>query len=94
MKPIPEDINDLKEKIKEKKPNDLNGTDADRLNVYAAGTSYPIVEGQDILDPGDAVPSKTTSKTPLIVVAPAIVLVSVVSDNHDTVGMAFVEPSH
>ena len=73
IKPIPDDIFDLRDEIKEKEQLELP---ASRLKVYAAGTSYPIVEGQDILDPGDAVPTDTTSKNPLIVVAPATSSVS------------------
>ena len=69
-------IDQLKEKIKEKNSNVLKMIDAVQLNVYAAGTSYPIREGQDSLDPGDNVPTDTTSKNPLIVVAPATLWVS------------------
>ena len=83
-------IDRLKKEIKKEEQLEFP---ASRLKVYAAGTSYPIVEGHDILDPGDAVPTDTTSKNSLTVVAPAIVSVSVASDNHDTVGIAF-EPFH
>ena len=72
-------VNDqLKEKIKEKNSNVLKAVDAAQLNVYAPGTSYPIKEGQSILDPGDNVPTDTTSREPLIVVAPATLSVSFV----------------
>ena len=77
IKPIPDDIFDLRDEIKAKNSNVLRAIDAVQLKVYAAGTSYPIVEGQDSLDPGDAVPTDIAYEKPLIVVAPALVWVSV-----------------
>ena len=43
-------IYELKKEIKKENSNILTAIDAVQLKVYAAGTSYPIVEGQDNLD--------------------------------------------
>ena len=48
------------------------------LKVYDAGTEYPNLKREKLFDPGDTVPENTTSKAPLIVVAPAPVSVSLV----------------
>ena len=71
-------IDQLKKEIKKERPNDLKTIDAANLKVYAAGTSYQKLEEEKLLDPGDKVPENTTSKAPLIVVAPAPVSVSFV----------------
>ena len=73
-------IDDLKEKIKERATNALKAIDADRLEVYAPGTIVPVQGGNRPIDPGDDISSTTTSKTPLIVVAPATSSVSFVND--------------
>jgi hypothetical protein len=49
----------------------LGHCDAADLVVYKAGTEFPPKE-EDKLDPGEAVPADTTSKSPLRVLAPAI----------------------
>jgi len=63
-------IYQLKEKIKEKKPNALKDFDADELDVYRARTRVPPPEGTAFIDPGDSINSytNTTSRTPLIVI--------------------------
>ena len=70
IRPIPEDVDDLKKKIKEAKPHDLGNCDADRLKVYAAGgdprKDEPLRPGKEVKTLGD-----TTDENPLIVVAPA-----------------------
>ena len=71
-----DDIFDLKEKIKEKNSNVLRAIDADRLNVYAAGTCYPIKEGAEILAANVKVQADIAYENPLIVVAPATLWVS------------------
>lgn len=73
IKPIPEDINDLRKKIKEEKPNGLKGIDADQLDLYPKqgenDKSLPWGSGIGIIDPGDHVDEGTTSRDPLIVLA-------------------------
>ena len=71
IKSILDDIFDLKKEIKKEKLNDLKTIDADRLNVYAPGTSYPIKEGAEILAANIKVPTDIAYENPLIVVAPA-----------------------
>ena len=61
------DIDDLKTKIKEAKPNDLTNCDAFRLDVYPRGTSVPISTQVQPIDPGAPVPR---CSDPLIVIAP------------------------
>jgi len=73
IKQIPENISDLKEKVKEKRPNDLNHCDAARLDVYPVGTDVSNLEGAQKLDPQApmeevALPKKRGEY--LIVVAP------------------------
>lgn len=63
-------IDDLAEAVKEKFADDLTGVSAPRLMVYSTGTAVPVPIGTEALDPGDNMTSLTTSKTPLIVVAP------------------------
>ena len=64
------DIDDLKNKIKEGRQNDLALCDAQRLDVYPRGTSVPISTQVQPIDPGDPVPGETRSSDPLIVIAP------------------------
>ena len=64
------DIDDFKKKIREAKPNDLANCDADRLDVYPQKTYVPISNQVQPIDPGDQVPGETTSRDPLIVIAP------------------------
>ena len=70
ISPIPDDVNDLTEEIKSQKAVALSHCDAVELNVFAVGTRVPIPDGAEPLDPGETVPGGTTSKKPLIVVAP------------------------
>ena len=64
------DIDDLKKKIKEAKPNDLAHCDAFLLDVYPQKTYVPISNQVQPIDPGNPVPGETTSSDPLIVIAP------------------------
>jgi hypothetical protein len=64
----PSDIDDLVKAVKMECANALRDVDAGRLQVYPAGTLVPVGDG---LDPGDGIPAGTTSKSALIVVAPA-----------------------
>ena len=73
VRPMPDDIEDLKDKIKEKAQLEFP---AFRLNVYMAWTTVRNLEGHRLIDPGAAVPDNTSSTAPLIVVAPAIASVS------------------
>ena len=66
----PRNISRMKTKIKEAKPNDLANCDAFLLDVYPRGTSVPISKDVQPIDPGDSVPGETTSRDPLIVIAP------------------------
>jgi hypothetical protein len=66
--PIPKNVHALKMKVKDNYSNKLKHTDAGELKVYASGTTVP--ECTESLDPGDQVPAGTTSRTPLIVIAP------------------------
>jgi Crinkler effector protein N-terminal domain len=63
-------IDDLKEAVKEKRPNDLANCDAAQLAVYNAGSKCPSEE-EDPLSPCEGVPKDTTCPRPLRVVAPA-----------------------
>jgi hypothetical protein len=58
---------DLKEAVKTKWGNTLARVDAPQLQVFAKGAA---IDTDEPLDPGDSVPARTTSKRPLIVVAP------------------------
>ena len=67
IKPIPEDVNALKKAVKKERTVSLQRCDAAMLRVFAPGAD-PKTE--TALDPGDPVPGDTSSKNPLIVVAP------------------------
>jgi hypothetical protein len=67
LKPIPEDVDALKNAVKDKCTVLLHHCDPVLLDVFAPGAD-PKTE--DTLDPGDPVPGDTSSKNPLIVVAP------------------------
>ena len=70
IKPAPEDVADLKELLKTEKANKtLEHCDALKLRVFPPGTKAPFLQDKAI-DPGNDVPPGTTSKNPLIVVAP------------------------
>jgi hypothetical protein len=69
IKPIPEDVSDLKEKVIEKAKTML-GVQVYNLKVYAPKTTVPIPKGTESFDSGEEVPADTTSKKPLIVIAP------------------------
>jgi hypothetical protein len=66
IKPVPEDVADLCERVKAKCHPRLAHCAANELLVFPSGA----LEEAKALDPGDAVPENTTSKNPLIVVAP------------------------
>jgi hypothetical protein len=66
--PIPKNVYALKKKVKEDNVNKLKHADAADLKVYPSGTTVP--ESTESLDPGDPVPADTSSKMPLIVIAP------------------------
>ena len=70
IRPLPEDVNDLAEEVHAKFDLALTHCSAGQLFVYAPGTAVPLAEGTEALDPGDPVRTGTTSKTPLIVIAP------------------------
>ena len=70
ISPIPDDVYDLTEAVKVEVEPELNHCDAANLEVFAVGTSVPIPDGTEPLDPWDPIPTFTTSKKPLIVVAP------------------------
>ena len=63
-------IHALKKAVKVEKAEEMSHCDADELNVFAVGTSVPIPDGTEHLAPSKTVPGGTTSKKPLIVVAP------------------------
>jgi hypothetical protein len=67
IKPIPEHVDALKNAIKEKCTVSLQHCDPVHLDVFAPGIDPKT---GDPLDPGDPVPGNTSSKNPLIVVAP------------------------
>jgi hypothetical protein len=62
------DIYELAKAVKRECAEDLIGVSAGRLQVYPAGTLEPVGNG---MDAADVIPTGTTSKTPLVVVAPA-----------------------
>jgi hypothetical protein len=68
IEPIPKNVNALKKKVKVEKQTKLNHVDAGDLKVYPSGTT--VLESTESLDPGDPVPANTSSKMPLIVIAP------------------------
>ena len=72
IRPIPETVYDLQEEVKNKVAIKLSHCDAADLMVFAVGTSVPIRDGTEPLDPGDTVPSvasgTTAGKPPLVVV--------------------------
>ena len=70
ISPIPDDVYDLTEAVKVEVEPELNHCDAANLEVFAVGTSVPIPDGTEPLDPWDPIPTFTTSKKPLIVVVP------------------------
>ena len=70
ISPIPDDVYELAEAAKVEVEPKLSHCDAANLKVFAVGTSVPIPDGTEPLDPGGTVPGGTTSKKPLIVVAP------------------------
>ena len=65
IKPAPEDVDDLKAAVLPELGPALLG----EVMVYAPDTERPFSQDKAI-DPGDPVPTDTTSKNPLIVVAP------------------------
>jgi hypothetical protein len=69
VKPVPEDVNDLRKAVKEEWP-ELNETAAARLIVYPAGTSVENLDKASSLRLSGPVPDATTEDYPLIVIAP------------------------
>jgi hypothetical protein len=67
----PEDVDDLCEAIKVKVDPELNYCSVGRLSVYPAGTAFVNCNAANALDRGGAPPGGTTSKMPLVVIAPA-----------------------
>ena len=64
-------IDALAEAVKSKRQVALNHCDAAALVVYPRDTEGPPFSQAKAIDPGKDVPCGTTSKSPLIVVAPA-----------------------
>jgi hypothetical protein len=64
------DVNDLCKAIKVEMDPDLNHCSAARLSVYPAGTAFENCNTTNALDRGDEPPEGTTSKAPLVVIAP------------------------
>jgi hypothetical protein len=68
-----QDINDLAKALAEECKDDLGSIHYSKLRVYKAGihmhTQFPPKE-EDELDPWEAVPTDTTGKSPLRVLAP------------------------
>jgi hypothetical protein len=63
-------ISGLARRLKENDmKNDLSHCDRGRIRVYPPGTKPPFSQDK-VIDPGDPVPTGTTSRNPLIVVAP------------------------
>ena len=73
IKPIPADIDDLRTEIRDQEQLECR---ASLLDIYEPGTTYPNLEERKLLDLEQDVPEDTSSKKPLIVVAPAPVSVS------------------
>ena len=64
-------VDDLKNAIKLQRANALFDIDAAELNVFAVGACVdPNANAEDPLDPGDDIPSGTTSKKPLVITLP------------------------
>jgi hypothetical protein len=66
-----DDVDDLCKAIKVELEPDLNHCSAARLSVYPAGTAFGNCNTTNALDRGDEPPVGTTSKAPLVVIAPA-----------------------
>eukprot|EP00978_Attheya_sp_CCMP212_P035254 scaffold152149_cov61-Attheya_sp.AAC.3 len=73
IKPIPNNVNDLKKKVYAEKSTKLNHVDAADLRVYASGTGVPVPEGLASL-PANVIGSEAATgalyERPLIMVAP------------------------
>jgi hypothetical protein len=63
-------VDDLKNEVMKARSKKLTHCDAGDLTVYKPDSTVPVLERADALDPGDGVPEGTSSKSPLIVVAP------------------------
>jgi hypothetical protein len=66
IKPAPEDVAELIEAVQAKLELDAQ---LNLISAFPPGTAPPFSQDKAI-DPGDNVPTDTTSKNPLIVVAP------------------------
>jgi hypothetical protein len=63
-------VDQLREALKKKCQPKLEHCDGNMLTVYPAGTSVPVSEGTEPIDPSDNVPRNTSSRNPLIVIGP------------------------
>ena len=76
IKPVPDDIHDLKEAVKAKLVPDLDYCAPNKLFVYPTGTDVSVLKGVEALDADRELsfPTSATTKNdepgPLIVVAP------------------------
>eukprot|EP00978_Attheya_sp_CCMP212_P038439 scaffold190558_cov28-Attheya_sp.AAC.1 len=73
IKPIPNNVNDLKKKVHEENSTKLNHIDAGDLKVYASGTAVPVRKGLAFLAAnvsGSEAATGASFDRPLIVVAP------------------------
>jgi hypothetical protein len=61
---------DLATRVKAEFPNDLEDVDAPNLVVYPHGTPLNALNEYARLSPGALIPDDTTSKEPLLVIAP------------------------
>jgi hypothetical protein len=71
IEPIPKNINALAKEVKKERAVALSHCDAADLDVYPPETKPPFSQ-DNAVGPGDDVPPGTTSKNPLIVVAPQL----------------------
>jgi hypothetical protein len=74
IKPIPDDVSDLKKRVQEEATNILN-VKVYNLRVYASGTVVPVTHARDIAAnvSGSEAATGTSYEQPLIVVAPKYV---------------------
>ena len=80
VSPTPEDVDDLRVKVKEKMPNELASVDAVRLTVYKPNQNLPNNDVTELtqdelnnkyiqMEVDASIPTGTTAKQPLVVLA-------------------------
>jgi hypothetical protein len=63
-------VDQLRKAVKEECKPKLEYCASNNLTVFPAGTSVPVSEGTEPIDPFENVPDNSTGRNPLIVIAP------------------------